>query len=116
MLIVCAVVSIALAAMAAMSGSMKLSRQPDAVAAITGVGVPLGWFPFLAVAEIAGSAGLLIGLGWAPIGVAAAGGLVAYFFAAGLAHVRAGDYPGIVKPLPVLVLAVVALVLRIVTA
>jgi hypothetical protein len=58
----------------------------------------------------------LIGLAWAPIGVAAAGGLVAYVLGAGLAHVRAGDYPGIVKPRPVLVLAVAALVLRIVTA
>lgn len=48
-----------------------------------------------------------------PIGVAATIGVILYFVAAG-AHLRK-RYPGVVAPIVVLVVAVAALVLRLVT-
>ncbi len=55
------------------------------------LGVPLQWLPMLAAAELAGAIGLIIGLWVAPLGVAAALGLVLYFVGAVITHMRAGD-------------------------
>src|SRR2546423_7961631 len=72
--------------MLTMSARMKLVRDPLAVEVINGaVGVPLGLFPVLALLEIAGGAGLLVGIGLEWIGVAAAGGLGAALLVAGAA-------------------------------
>ena len=67
-------------------------------------------------AELAGGAGLLVGLAVAPLGMAAAIGLVLYFLGAVGAHAKASDTKGIP---PALVLALVsgaALALRIASA
>ncbi len=54
------------------------------------VGVPRPWSPCLGALELAGSAGILVGLAWLPwIGVAAGVGLTAFFVGAVIAHVRA---------------------------
>jgi hypothetical protein len=79
---------------------------------LTGIGVPLGLFPFLASCEIAGAAGLLVGLWYAPLGIAAAIGLVFYFLGAVGAHLRNRDYAGLPTPLMILILAAAALSLR----
>lgn len=97
------------------SGAMKLRRHPKIVEALSAVDVPLDWFPALASAEIAGAAGLLIGLWVAPLGIAAAGCLCGYFVGAVLFHVRARDMKGIPAPAMILVIAAVALWLRIAT-
>jgi DoxX-like family len=52
---------------------------------------------------------------WAPIGVAAAIGVVAYFVLAVASHIRAGDTENLPTPAAILVIAVSALVLRIAT-
>ena len=70
----------------------------------------------LSVAEIAGSAGLVAGLFWWPIGVAAAVGVVLYFLGAVGAHLRVKDTANLIAPAVILVAAVAALVLRAVTA
>ncbi len=49
------------------------------------------WLPLLAVAELAGAVGLLVGLKVAPLGIAAGVGLALYFVGAVAAHVRAED-------------------------
>ena len=75
-------------------------------------GVPMRFFPHLAALEIAGAAGVLIGLAWAPLGVAAAGGVVLYMIGAVIAHARVHDFKGIANPALPLALAIAALITR----
>lgn len=79
-------------------------------------GVPLRSLPLLAALEIAAAIGIVIGLWWVPLGIAAAIGAVAYFVGAILAHVRVKDFTGMVGPVVPLALMVATFVLRIVTA
>jgi hypothetical protein len=109
--------AVLLAAVCVSSASMKLRRHERAVAVIGGtVGVPLRFFPLLASLELAGAAGILIGLWLEPLGIAAAVGLVAYFIGAVTGHLRVGDTKNPTMPLPPLVLSIAVLVLRLVTA
>ena len=109
--------AVLLAAMCVSSASMKLRHHEQAVAIIGGtVGVPLRFFPVLASLELAGAAGILIGLWLEPLGIAAAAGLVAYFIGAVTGHLRVGDTKNLTMPLPPLVLSIAVLVLRLVTA
>ena len=95
---------------------MKLRKQEQAVAIIGGtVGVALRFFPALAFLELAGAAGILIGLWLEPLGVAAAVGLVAYFLGALTGHLRVRDTKNLTMPLPPLALSVAVLVLRLLT-
>jgi uncharacterized membrane protein YphA (DoxX/SURF4 family) len=101
--------------MLAMSARMKLVRNQRAVEIIGGVvGVPLRAFPVLALLEIAGGVGLLVGIGLKPLGVAAGVSLVVYFIVAIASHLRVHDLtaehllPGVVM----LALSVAALALR----
>jgi uncharacterized membrane protein YphA (DoxX/SURF4 family) len=114
MFVVLAIVSAVLAAALLMSGGAKLTRQPTAMNGMTAVGVPTERVWMLAVLEIAGAAGLIVGLFWWPIGVAAAIGVVLYFVGAIVAHLRKRD-PGFAPPGVILVVAIGALVLRLVT-
>ncbi len=117
MFIITAVTATALAAMLAVSASLKLRQHEMSVGIINGVvGVPLRLFPALAGLEIAGAAGVVAGLWLAPLGVAAAVGVVLYFVGAIAAHVRVGDVKGVAGPLLMLAIALVVLVLRIATA
>jgi hypothetical protein len=116
MFIALVIASIVLAVMCAGSAAMKLKRDERSVAAISGtVGVPLRLFPVLAALELAGAAGILIGLWLEPLGIAAAIGLVVYFLCAVIAHLRVNDTKGLTAPLAPLVLAIAVLVLRLTT-
>ena len=65
----------------------------------------------LALAEFAGAIGLIVGLFWWPIGVAAAIGTFLYFLGAAIFHLRAGDKN--IAPVVVLMLVSIAyIVLR----
>jgi len=91
------VAAVLLALMVAFSGLLKIRRDPRSVKVIhETIGVPLAYFPLLALCEFAGALGLLAGIWWPPFGVAAAAGLVVYFLGAIGAHVRVGDGKGIV--------------------
>ena len=79
------------------------------------VGVPLKYFPLLAAFEFAGALGLVVGIWWPPIGIAAGIGLVLYFVGAVVSHLRVGDIKGIGSAAFMLVLAAGALTLRILT-
>lgn len=107
------VLSIIVAVIAVLSAVAKLTRNPKVVQSVHEVcGVPLDRLPVLAALEIAGGAGAVLGL-WVPwIGVAALTGLALYFVGAVIAHLRVGDRQGVVAPVGLAVLAVVALVLR----
>ena len=116
MFIVTVVVSVLLALAAAGSAMGKLTKNPKIVEQLTGLGVPTSWLPPLAVAELAGAVGLLVGLAVAPLGMAAAVGLILYFLGAVATHVKAGDTKGIPAPLVLALISAAALVLRIATA
>ena len=114
MFVATVIVSVLLALAAIGSGFGKLSKQPKLVESLTGLGVPMAWLPRLAAAEIAGGVGLLLGLKVAPLGIAAAIGLVAYFAGAVATHRRAKD-KNFAPPAVLALLSVAALVLRAVT-
>lgn len=117
MFIALVVVTVLLAAICLNSAALKVRQDEQVLAVIHGtVGVPKQYLPVLAAVEIAGAAGILLGLWLQPLGVLAAAGLVAYFVGAAGGHLWVRDTKNLVMPLPPLVLAVAVLVLRLVTA
>lgn len=93
------------------SGRGKLVRDPRVTEGMSKAQVPQTWYAPLALVEFAGALGLLIGIAWRPLGVAAAIGVVLYFVGAVLAHLRAKDTAGAGVPGAILLLAIVVLVL-----
>ena len=111
------VTTILVAALVLFSALGKIRRDPHIVQVVHEiVGVPLKYFPALAACEAAGAMGLVLGLLWTPLGVAAGIGLMLYFLGAVVSHLRVGDVKGIGPALFMLTLAAGALVLRILTA
>jgi hypothetical protein len=106
------VVSSVLALMLVLSAVLKLSHRDAVLANYRRVGVAENRINALAVVLLAGAVGLVAGLWLAPVGVAAAIGLVCYFLLAVAVHVRAKDYKNLPAPLVYLALATVALVLH----
>lgn len=103
--------------MATNSAVMKLRKNEQVVSMIHDrVGVPMRYLPVLAALEIAGAVGVLIGLAFAPLGIAASGGLIAYFIGAVISHLRVRDIKNAAMPVAPLALAVAVFVLRITTA
>ena len=70
--VVCAVL---LAAVLAFSARAKLVRDPKVQQSLDRAGVPHSWYAPLAATELAGALGLLVGIAWRPLGVAAAVGV-----------------------------------------
>ena len=101
------------AAIVAFSGFMKIRRDPYVVRIIHEiVGVPLAYFPLLAACEFVGALGLVLGIVWPLLGIAAGVGLALYFFAAILAHLRVRDFKGVGPAFFMLVAVGVALAMR----
>jgi hypothetical protein len=115
MSVAAAVVSVLLAALLAWAAVRKLSHRERIVQSYLRVGVPEDKLNYLAVILLAGAAGLVLGLWWAPLGVAAAIGVICYFIGAVAFHVRSGDTANLPTPLAFAATAVVALVLRLAT-
>jgi hypothetical protein len=110
------IVGIVLALMLLFSASAKLTRNQQLVDGLTAIGVPLGMLPFLAACEIAGAVGLVIGLWWAPLGIAAAVGVVLYFVGAVGAHLRKSDFKGAPSAGVMFLASTAVLILRIASA
>jgi DoxX-like family len=108
------IVSILLAALLLMSAAIKLTRCEPYVQGYLKVGVPEDRLNQLAVLLLAGACGLLLGLAWAPIGVAAAAALVAYFAVAIVFHLRADDPESLPVPVVMALLAAAVLILRVI--
>jgi hypothetical protein len=107
-------ITILLAVMAFSSGVAKVRRDPKVVRVVHEiVGVPMKYFALLAACEIAGALGLLLGMSWAPLGVAGGFGLFLYFWGAILSHLRVGDGKGVGPAAFLMVLSAAAVVLRI---
>jgi hypothetical protein len=105
-------VSLVLTALLLATAIRKLTHAPGVVATYRRVGVPEDRLNLLALILIAGAVGLVVGLWWQPLGVAAAAGLVAYFVLAVVAHVRHHDLKPLPTPLVFLVLSAAALALH----
>jgi DoxX-like family len=115
MFLATAIVSALLAALMAYAAVRKLSHRPEVVATYARAGVPEERLNLLAATLLAGAAGLLIGLLWAPIGIAAAVAVVVYFLVAIAAHIRGDDLENVPTPIVMETLAVAAALLRITT-
>ena len=116
MFIATLIVSIVLALALTFSAVGKLSKNPSVVEQMGGVGVSAKQIPVLAYLELAGALGLVVGLFWWPIGVAAAIGVIAYFLGAVIAHLRVKDFSGIGPAAFLALVATAALVLRLLSA
>jgi hypothetical protein len=110
-----AIVSVLLAALLAFAAARKLSHRKPVVQTYVRVGVPEDKLDYLAMILLAGATGLALGLFWAPIGVAAAIGVICYFVVAVAFHIRAHDEKNLPTPLAIALIAVAALVLRLAT-
>jgi DoxX-like family len=106
------VLSTLLAALMSYAAVRKLSHRPEVVASYVRVGVPEERLDLLAATLLAGAAGLLIGLLWAPLGVVAAAAIAIYFLVAIAAHIRSGDLEHLPTPVFMELLAIGATALR----
>ncbi len=117
MFIVAAVIAVVLALAFAGAGSAKVSKQKMMVEAADHLGFSIQQYQLIGVAELAGAAGLVIGLWWAPLGIAAAAGLLITMIGAVWFHNRFHDPLSVAAPSAVLgVLALLEVVFRLVSA
>jgi hypothetical protein len=115
MFFACVVVTLLLAFVVFGSAMGKLQEIGQVRQLIDHVGMGR-WLRALGFVELAGAIGLIVGLFWAPIGIAAAAGLILYFLGAMIAHIRVHDPLGpIMAPAVPLMFAVASLVLRLAT-
>ncbi|MGW2280107.1 DoxX family protein [Streptomyces sp. NPDC001770] len=99
-----------MAAVLLTSAGAKSLRTRHIMEQMSTLGVPQRMMALLIAAQVAGAAGAVAGLWWAPVGIAAAGGLTLYFAGAVAFHLRAGDHKGAL-PAAVLTVASAALIL-----
>ena len=83
--------SILLAIARLVPAGAELSAHPKMQESARHFGIPWSRYRLLGVAELAAAAGVLAGLWWHPIGVAAASGMAALLTGALISHRRAGD-------------------------
>ncbi|MBT2541210.1 DoxX family protein [Streptomyces sp. ISL-44] len=112
MFIAYAVVGGLLALALTASATFTLQRNDQIVASMRKVQVPDSWLPRLATLKAAGAIGLVAGLWFTPLGIAAATGVTLYFIGAVISHLRVKDHE--LAPAAVLtVVAAAALILRV---
>jgi hypothetical protein len=117
MFIVTTVFAALLAAGFVAAGLPKVLARPAAVDNARQLGYPMPAFRLIGLAELAGAAGLLIGLYWAPLGVVAAVGLTLLVLGAVITHLRRKDPVKVLTPAVLyLVASVAVLALRLATA
>jgi len=95
----------------AFSATLDFIRYKQVLINMAKAGVSESWITILGVLKGAGALGLLIGIRVPVIGVAAAVGLILFFVAAIITHLRARDY-SFGLAVAFLLLAVPALALR----
>jgi hypothetical protein len=105
------IVTLFAAAFVGFSAVSVFTRAKWVVEPITEYGVPRSWWNLLGTAKAAGAVGLLAGLFWAPIGIAAAIGLVLYFSGALVTVARARAYTHLAFPVLYLAPVVASLAL-----
>ncbi|MER7843638.1 DoxX family protein [Kitasatospora sp. NPDC096077] len=111
-----ALVIVTVVAIAANAGiaAADFAKAPFVLANSAEVRVKREWVPWLAALKTAGAAGLLIGLvGYPPLGVAAAVGLVLFYLGAVATHVHTRVLHNLYFPAGYLALAVATLALTV---
>ncbi|PRY46256.1 DoxX family protein [Umezawaea tangerina] len=117
MFIATLVLSALLAVVFVAAGTPKVLQKPVMVEAAESHGFTKDSYRIIGLLEYAGAAGLLVGLWFAPLGIAAGIGLFLLMAGAVIVHVRFKDKAAMTVPSAVLALLVAAaLVLRILTA
>lgn len=81
--------AVVLVAAFATLGTAKVAAHPAMVSRAEHVGFGAGSYRVIGSLELAGALGVLVGLAWRPLGVAAALGLVMLMLGAVIAHLRA---------------------------
>src|ERR1700750_2223701 len=84
-------ISLLLAAACLLPAAGKLTGQPKMRQSAAQCVIPCPRSRLIGVAELAAAAGILIGLWWHPLGLAAAAGMALLLLGAIVAHRRAGD-------------------------
>jgi hypothetical protein len=115
MFVAAATLSVLLAGLLSYSAIRKLSHREEVVQTYVRAGVPEDRLDYLAAVLLSAAAALIAGLLWAPVGVAAAIGLVCYFIVAVAFHIRAHDAEHLPTPLAIALLAAAILILRLST-
>jgi uncharacterized membrane protein YphA (DoxX/SURF4 family) len=93
MYITAAVLSVLLALVSLAAGAPKALLKGDVSAGLQShMGLSAGLVRFVGLAEVAAAGGLIIGLFWQPLGIAAAIGLTITMIGAVGFHAKAGDY------------------------
>jgi uncharacterized membrane protein YphA (DoxX/SURF4 family) len=85
------VLSLLLAAACLLPGSAKVLGHPKMQKSAAHFGIPWRRYRLIGVAELAAGAGVLAGLWWHPLGVAAAAGMILLLTGAVITHRRALD-------------------------
>ena|SRR6266480_2645424 len=106
------VVTILAAAANIFSATLDFIRFKQVLINMAKAGVSESWITILGVLKAAGALGLLIGISVPLIGIAAASGLILFFVAAIVTHLRAHDH-SFGLAVVFLLLALAALVLRV---
>jgi|SRR5207244_6952767 len=106
------VVTVLTAAANFFSATLDFIRYKQILINMARVGVSESWITILGILKAAGALGLLVGIGVSLVGMAAAVGLVLFFVAAIITHLRAHDY-SFGLAVVFLLLALAALVLRV---
>jgi uncharacterized membrane protein YphA (DoxX/SURF4 family) len=84
-------ISLLLAAACLLPGAAKLTGQAKMRKSAAHFGIPWLRYRLIGVAELAAAAGIVAGLWWHPLGVAAAAGLALLLLGAVITHRRAAD-------------------------
>ena len=84
-------ISLLLAAACLLPAAGKLTGQPKMRQSAAHLGIPWPRYRLIGVAELAAAAGILIGLWWHPLGLAAAAGIALLLLGAAITHRRAAD-------------------------
>ncbi len=109
------VVTILAAAANIFSATLDFIRYKPILINMAKVGVSESWITTLGILKAAGALGLLIGIGVPAVGIAAAAGLVLFFIAAIIIHLRGHDH-SFGLAIVFLLLAIAALGLRVVSS
>ena len=106
-----ATVSIALAVVLAFTAYATFTGREAVRRGVVAVGFPPSYLWFLGTTQFAGAAGLVAGLWWPPLAIAAATGLVLYFLGAVGAHLRVGHPQAAGPSAAILLVSIAALVM-----
>ena len=106
-------ITLIVAIVVVISSIMKLRRSPRVVQTIHEVvGVPLEYFPLLALCEVVGAVGLVLGIFRPLVGIVSGMALVLFFIGAILSHLRVRDFGGAVPAFLMFVAVTIALAMR----